>query len=164
MTTAEPRIRLSLRSFAAVVDTEAVVQETLLRCWQVAPTLVGDGGEDPLLRMGVRIARNLSIDHARRARVVVAEPGVLEDRAATTPIEPDPHLRAAIAGCREKLPARPARALAQRLMGHSMHDSQLAARAGMQLNTFLKNVSRARSLLKACLRRAGIDVAAEVGS
>lgn len=156
-------MRLSLRSFASVVDTEAVVQETLLRCWQVAPTLVPDGGPDPLLRMGVRIARNLSIDHTRRRSHVYVEPVVLEDRVAETPVEPDPHLRAAIALCRQKLPRRPARALTERLRGHSAHDSQLAARAGMQLNTFLKNVGRARSLLKECLRRAGIDLASEVG-
>jgi len=30
---AEPRIRASLRGFAAQVDVEAVLQETLLRVW-----------------------------------------------------------------------------------------------------------------------------------
>lgn len=40
---AEARLRNSLRHFAAVVDTEAVVQETLLRVWQVAPRFVSDG-------------------------------------------------------------------------------------------------------------------------
>ena len=40
---AEPPLRESLRSFAAVVDTEAVLQEALLRLWQVAPRLVSDG-------------------------------------------------------------------------------------------------------------------------
>ena len=35
---AEARMRLSLTSFARVVDTEAVVQETLLRVWPVSYT------------------------------------------------------------------------------------------------------------------------------
>ena len=34
---AEPRVRGSLASFARVVDTEAVLQEALVRVWQVAP-------------------------------------------------------------------------------------------------------------------------------
>lgn len=49
-------IHQSLRSFAAKVDTEAVLQESLLRVWQVAPKVVPDGRENCLLRLGVRIA------------------------------------------------------------------------------------------------------------
>ena len=46
MAGAEPRLRASLRSFAVQVDTEAVLQETLLRVWQVAPRFVPDGRPD----------------------------------------------------------------------------------------------------------------------
>ena len=58
MAGAEARVRDSLRSFAQVVDTEAVLQETLLRTWQVAPRLVADGRPDGLLRMAIRIGRS----------------------------------------------------------------------------------------------------------
>lgn len=70
---AEPRVRGSLASFAAVVDTEAVVQETLLRIWQVAPRFRPDGRPDGLVRLAVRIARNLAVSEVRRARVAPAE-------------------------------------------------------------------------------------------
>ena len=56
---AEPTLRETLRSFAAVVDTEAVLQEALLRVWQVAPRFVRDGEPNGLFRLAVRIARNL---------------------------------------------------------------------------------------------------------
>ena len=39
----ELRLRRSLASFAGSVDVEAVLQETLLRVWQVAPRLEPDG-------------------------------------------------------------------------------------------------------------------------
>ena len=63
---AEPRLRDSLRPFAARVDTEALLQETLLRAWQVAPRHAPDGRPNSLLRLSMRIARNLCIDNARR--------------------------------------------------------------------------------------------------
>ena len=40
---AEQRLRRALASFAARVDTEAVLQESLLRLWQIAPRFVADG-------------------------------------------------------------------------------------------------------------------------
>ena len=40
---AERPVRESLRSFAAVIDAEAVLQEALLRVWQVAPRFQPDG-------------------------------------------------------------------------------------------------------------------------
>src|SRR6266540_1570421 len=58
---AEGRLRDSLRSFAARVDTEAVLQEALIRVWQVAPRVTPDGKPDALVRLGVRIARNLAV-------------------------------------------------------------------------------------------------------
>ncbi len=67
----EPPIRDSLRSFAAVVDVEVIVQETLLRVWQVAPRFERDGRPNGLLRFAIRIARNLAVSEVRRTR---AEP------------------------------------------------------------------------------------------
>ena len=75
---------------------------------------------------------------------------------------PDPLLRQAITDCREKLPPAPSRALAARLSGAGVrHDRDLAARCEMSLNTFLKNVGRARSLLRECLRRRGVALEIE---
>src|SRR5690606_14601871 len=49
---AEAPVRDSLRSFARVVDVEAVLQEALLRVWQVAPRFEPDGRPNGLLRLG----------------------------------------------------------------------------------------------------------------
>jgi DNA-directed RNA polymerase specialized sigma24 family protein len=166
MAGAESRMRLSLRSFAAVVDVEAVLQESLLRTWQVASRVEPDGKPDALLRVGIRIARNLAISERRRARGVPTEDEDLEralalqERSATAP---DPLLRKTIAGCAQELPAQPARALQLRLdSAGSQDDEALAELLGMRKNTFLQNFTRARKLLAECLERHGVDLAKEV--
>src|SRR5262249_22247836 len=68
MAGAEGPLRDSLRSFARVVDVEAVLQETLLRVWQVAPRFVNDGKPNGLLRLGIRMGRNLAVSELRRTR------------------------------------------------------------------------------------------------
>ena len=156
----ERPLRTSLRSFAARVDVEAVVQETLLRIWQVAPRVTPDGKPNPLLRLALRIARNLAIDEVRRARATSAGDEDLEAAMAFAALqEPDPLLRKALAACREKLPPRPAMALGARLESAGAEpDVTLAARLGMQLNTFLQNFTRARKLLAECLRARGVEL------
>jgi RNA polymerase sigma-70 factor (ECF subfamily) len=137
------------------VDTEAVLQEALLRVWQVAPRFVPDGRDNGLLRLAHRIAKNLALDGARRARAVPLEPG---DEPTLLPSLPDPLLRGAIVRCREALPAKPAQALAARIESAGADDDRaLAARLGMQPNTFLQNFTRARRLLAECLHEAGVD-------
>lgn len=154
---AEPRLRLSLTRFSAAADCEAVLQETLLRLWQVAPRVVPDGRPDTLLRLGVRIARNLAIDEARRLRTTVELPADLEE--SVPPVLPDPGLRRHLHDCRERLPEKPGQALTARLADAGRADDHdLAARLGMTLNTFLQNFTRARKLLLECLRRAGVEV------
>ncbi|MFT5684958.1 MAG: DNA-directed RNA polymerase specialized sigma24 family protein, partial [Myxococcota bacterium] len=152
---AEPAIRRSLSSFAATVDTEAVLQETLLRVWQVAPRVKSDGRPNSLLRLGTRIARNLAIDQTRRNRVWPVEPADLE--VSVEPSMPDPMLRRAIQACREQLAGPASRALSARLDGRAP-DRELAEVLGMKLNTFLKNVGRARKSLAECLRRRGVTL------
>jgi len=162
---AEFRVRASLTSVSGSVDVESVVQETLLRIWQVAPRVEPDGKPNCLLRLAIRIARNLAVSDLRRRRVrpaVVAalEAQPLDDRVEATP--PDPMLRTAIAECREKLPGKPASALNARLRGPGTPDKTLAVRLGMKLNTFLQNVTRARKLLAQCLERRGVDLENEL--
>jgi DNA-directed RNA polymerase specialized sigma24 family protein len=159
----EPTLRSSLRAFAAAVDTEAVLQETLLRIWQVAPRFEADGRPNGLLRLALRSARNLAISETRRRRARPAEPEDLETWMAIatehsdTPA--DPLLRRAIEGCREKLPNKPAEALEARLQSAGGEpDEVLAERLGQRLNTFLQNFTRARKMLAECLQRQGIAV------
>jgi len=163
---AEPRVRLSLSSYAVAVDVEAVVQETLLRIWQVAHRVEPDGRANCLLRLAVRIARNLAVDHTRRLRTTPLAPPDLQglltalaEPSTLQPPTPDPHLRATIDDCRERLPKKPRQALTLRLThGGRRSDHDLAADAQMRLNTFLQNVGRARRLMADCLERHGVNL------
>ncbi len=168
---AEPGLRAGLRPFAARVDTEAILQEAMLRVWQVAPRHQPDGRPNGLVRLGARIARNLCIDEVRRARVAPLDSEALERLLgegealiqSARIASPDPFLREAIEGCREKLPEKPAQALAARLEGGGGEpDATLAERLGMQLNTFLQNFGRARRFLAECLGKRNIDLEAEL--
>lgn len=165
MAVAEPRLRDSLRGFAAQADTEAVVQETLLKLWQIAPRVERDARGNSFLRLGIRIARNLCLDQVRRRRTVGFEaPALAElEELAVEAREADPFLGNAIQRCREQLPGKPGAAFSARLESRGgEHDRDLAQRLGMQLNTFLQNVGRARKFLLECLRRSGIDLSLEL--
>ncbi|MEZ4441614.1 MAG: sigma-70 family RNA polymerase sigma factor [Polyangiaceae bacterium] len=152
----ELRIRASLERYSTQVDTEAVLQETLLRIWQVAPRFRPDGKPDALLRFAIRVGRNLAVSEVRRRREVATE--VEDPGEPVAPLEPDPMLRDTLVRCREELPKKPRLALEARLTGGS--DRELAAQVAMQPNTFLQNVTRARKLLVACLERHGVALAA----
>lgn len=163
MAGAEPVLRHGLRRFAAAVDTEAVLQETLLRVWQVAPRFVPDGRPDGLLRLGHTIARNLCVDELRRRRPTAVDPAVMargiDEAEQVEPRPPDPMLRRIIALCRDKLPARPAQALAARIeAGGARPDAALAAALEMSHNAFLQNITRARKLLAGCLKKNGVEL------
>lgn len=168
MAAAEPELRSSLRPFAARVDSEAVLQEALLRVWQTAPRHTSDGRPNSLFRWAVRLARNLAIDEVRRARLApVPESDVdtLSDATGSVLLKaPDPFLRRTIQDCKDKLPDKPAEVLLSRLSsGGSEPDETLAERLGMRLNTFLQNFTRARKLLAECLEKRRIDIDLEMG-
>jgi DNA-directed RNA polymerase specialized sigma24 family protein len=154
---AEAPLRRSLRSFAAAVDTEAVLQESLLRVWQVAPKL-NQTGENSLLRLAYRITRNHAIDVARRNRVTSVDPSTLPEDI-DMPSAPDPLLRRAIAECRRHLPRTPSRALTARLSAGFRSDADVAAELNMKPNTYFQNIRRARKLLADCLAKRGVDLA-----
>jgi len=165
---AEPSLRAGLRPFAARVDTEAVLQEAMLRAWQVAPRHTPDGKPNSLLRLAQRIAKNLCIDELRRARVTPADAEALEQASlaladAEPRSGPDPLLRRVIEECRKLLPGKPAEALSARLGSAGAEpDETLAERLGMRLNTFLQNFGRARKLLAECLHKHHVDLDAEL--
>ncbi len=158
---AEPALRRSLASFAARADVESVLQETLLRVWQVAPRFQRDGAPNGSLRLARRIAHNLAVDALRRSGAEAPRDADEEAREqAIEPVEADPFLRAAVQRCHGELPGPPRRALDARLAdGGGRSDRALAEALGMRLNTFLQNVTRARQLLGACLERRGIRLA-----
>src|SRR5215210_2050149 len=109
----EHSLRSSLRKFAASVDTEAVLQEALLRVWQVAPKFRPDGKPDALLRFASVTARNVAVSELRRLGTRAPEAEAAD--VAVAAMSPDPLLRAAVKECRDKLPGQPRLALDQRL-------------------------------------------------
>jgi RNA polymerase sigma factor (sigma-70 family) len=160
MAGAERPIRESLRRFAASVDTEAAVQETLLRIWLVARRCRPDGQPNSLLRFAIGIARNLALSEIRRRRREELVPDAPEPPGlAAEPSLPDPALREIIRRCLEKLPRKPAAALRARIeSAGTQPDSRLADGLGMRLNTLLQNITRARRLVAQCLQQAGFEV------
>ena len=165
---AERPLRDSLRRFAASVDTEAVLQEALLRLWQVAPRFESDGKPNGFLRLGVRIAHNLAVSELRKTHREVDRSDDELRRALTTAEQhrdapPDPILRAAIEACRDMLPPQPRAAIDARLSSHGgQPDARLAEGVHMTKNTFLQNVTRARKLLAECLAGRGVDLTQEM--
>jgi len=154
---AEPRIRLSLYRFCRLVDTEVVVQETLLRMWQLAPRFTPDGKPDAMLRYAVRTAHNLAATEARRSRT--RDSMDLADVPETGAVDPPPllesELREAVKGCLKELPRRPRSAIRARIRESHVRDDALAEKLGMTVNTFFQNVRRARLALLECLQRHG---------
>ena len=165
MAGAEGTIRDSLRSFASVLDVESVLQEALLRVWQVAPRFVADGRPNGLLRLGIRIARNLAVSELRRTKSRPVSEEDLERASASRVAEqvdltdsgPDPMLREVLARCHSQLPEKPRQAMTIRLAFEGGRtDDELATSIGMRLNTFLQNFTRARRMLADCLKKAGV--------
>jgi RNA polymerase sigma-70 factor (ECF subfamily) len=157
LSVAEWPLRQSLRSFATRLDLEAIVQEASLRLWQVAPTVESDGRANSLLRMLLRIARNLAVDEVRRRHR--EEPTAVLEAAGPFPSPPDPPLRRAIADCIEELPEKPREALNARLNSEGVEsDAVLSLACNMRPNTFLQNVTRARRQLADCLENKGVEL------
>lgn len=154
----ERPLRDSLRGFARQVDTEAVLQEGMMRMWVIAPTLELSG-PDASVRYARRMLRNLAISWVRKhRREVQGEVPDLPDPSGTDPV-PDMVLRKAVETCLSLLKARPRNAIMERLRDQgASHDRDLAERAGMTLNTFLQNVVRARRFLRDCLRSNGVSL------
>ena len=157
MSAVELPLRRGLRSFAAQVDVEAIVQEAFLRTWQVVPRMVAEGRTDGLVALVSRIAKNLALDELKRRRE--SPLGAPEDDLRVESSDADPLLRQLIARCFDELPAQPRSALHARLDNDGAEpDGVLAARCNMKPNTFLQNVSRARKLLAECLRGRGVEL------
>ncbi len=156
---AEHALRARLRAFAARVDVEAVLQETLLRIWQVAPRVRPDGRPNALFRLAATAARNLAVSQIRGTAPAADDP----PEPSVEPREPDPLLARLLRACLALLPPQPRRAILARFKAAGGEDDPaLAASLGMRPNTFLQNVTRARRLLARCLASKGHPV--EAGS
>src|SRR5688572_25344408 len=105
----EPELRRSLRPLARAVDAEAVLQEALLRIWQVAPKVTLDGRPNALLRLAVTTAKNLALSELRRARPDLPGDELIARVQLTEQVDTstDPLLRKHLIDCREKLPRQP---------------------------------------------------------
>lgn len=166
MAGAEGTMRDSLRSFASVLDVESVLQESLLRVWQVAPRFVADGRPNGLLRLGIRIARNLAVSELRRTKSRPVpeedlEAALAQASQADTSGDggPDPLLREVLARCHDQLPEKPRQVVGIRLSAEGgRSDDELASLVGMRPNTFLQNFGRARRMLADCLKKHGIVI------
>lgn len=150
-------LRRSLRSFAAAVDVEAVLQEGLLRMWRLAPRL-DLRGQNASLRFALRLVRNLANAEARRLGTVrEVDPdslGSFDEGAVEPECVPDDALRRAIHKCFGKLPQRLREAMEARVRGCA--DREAACALGVKINTFRQRLVRARRHLADCLRAAGI--------
>jgi RNA polymerase sigma-70 factor (ECF subfamily) len=154
---AEAPLRASLRSFATRIDVEAVLQETLLRMWQIAPRFTPDGNPNAFLRFAHRSCRHLAISELRRVRSSVSDADLVDQTPSEPAAPPDPLLRRTIEICRDKLPRKPAAALEARMASQGAEpDARLAERLNMSLNAFLQNFTRARKLLAECLEKRGV--------
>jgi DNA-directed RNA polymerase specialized sigma24 family protein len=157
----ERPIRRALQPFARAIDAETVVQETLLRMWQFAQERETElTGDDASLRYAIRMSRNLARNMARKwGRMTFLPPEDLPEPGVEPEPPPDPFLRRAIRECFDRLAKKPLLVLQARLAGgHHSADEALAAGIGMKMNTFIKNIVRARQQLAQCLRAKGVDL------
>ena len=156
----ERPILRSLGPFARAVDTESVVQETLMRMWHLSQD---DSrrleGENASLRFAIGTAHNLARNMARKQRREhLVPPGILPDGINDAPTDPprDPLLGRIIEKCIEALSARAKSVLLARLQHGHVDDQTSAGRLRMTLNTFFQNVTRARRHLDECLQKNGV--------
>jgi DNA-directed RNA polymerase specialized sigma24 family protein len=167
---AEPVLRRRLRGFATSVDVECVVQECLLRAWQLAGSIRPDARGNSLLRWSTTVAFNLARQWARRQRAEGMTPGELDalpDDAEAGWIGPagDVLLRRRIVECMDALgDGRAGQAIRARIDACGGEtDEALARRTGMSHAAFRKNVSLARAALTTCLDGFGVKLASDAG-
>lgn len=155
----ERPIRLSLHRWARSVDVEVLVQETCMRMWVRAgdstePELTGTNAS---LRYAIKMAKNFARNEARkRKHEAVTAPEDMPDSVVEPAPDPEPALGLAIRDCLDALEGKLRQVMLSRLESEGREpDRNLAEALGMQLNTFLQNIVRARRRLDACLDGKG---------
>ena len=157
----ERPIHRMLRPFAPAVDTESVVQETLVRMWHLSQhpkrKLEGDNAS---LRFAFGMARNLARNLARKYRrehLLPTSDSTDDESPVVEDVRPDPFLRWIIEKCLAALVGPLRRALGVRLEDGHRPAPELARSVRMTVNTFHQNVARARKSVAECLRKHGVD-------
>jgi RNA polymerase sigma factor (sigma-70 family) len=168
-------LKLSLHTFSRDVDVEAIVQDTALRVWERASTIVPDGRPAFLMRWANTVAKNKARNEVKRAtcsvpteshgdddppRVVrqlsLAE-GDSHPEATVVIVGSDPLLRARILRCLEELSPILRRVVDAVLAdGGQRPHREVAAASGMSHDSLRQNLKRARNALEQCLGRSGI--------
>jgi RNA polymerase sigma factor (sigma-70 family) len=156
-------LKLSLRSFAELVDVEAVVQDTAIKVWQEAPRITPDGRPTFLLRWARTVALNSARNILRRTEhradhreQLPSDDELLEVASSQAP---DPFLQERVRQCLERLQSNQQRAFRARIDDDGAHkDRELAAAIGMGFDAFRQNLARGRKALVGCLASFGIDV------
>jgi DNA-directed RNA polymerase specialized sigma24 family protein len=156
----ERPVRRSLERFARAIDVEGVVQETLLRMWELARgheiTLTGENASQRYARtLAYNLARNLARRHRRET---LLPPDELPEDPAATPLAPprDPFLLLHIRDCLAALKGKLKRAMTARLEHGHRPDDVVAGMLKMKKNTFLQNIVRARKQVDECLATKGV--------
>ena len=108
----EIRLKQSLRSFASVVDVEAVVQDTALLVWDARRRFRRNAPPGFLFRWAVTVAKNKARNNARRS----GRHAPFDDNSEPADSFPlsDPLLRSQILKCRERLSPHQRRAFIAR--------------------------------------------------
>jgi RNA polymerase sigma-70 factor (ECF subfamily) len=151
-------LKRSLRSFAAIVDVEAIVQETAIRVWSHASSITADGRPGFLVRWAATVARNMARTEARRSgrlQFVESPP----ETPAPVDHPPDPAFTARAQRCFKQLSPK-LRLAMERVRDHGGSQSlrDVAAAIGMTHDSIRQNLTRARRALEECLESHGIDV------
>ena len=155
-------LKQSLRSFAQVVDVEALVQDTAFKVWEHASRITPDGRTGFLLRWARTVALNAARNIARRPGHRPEHQVPLEDHpeaGAAVIMAGDPILRARIRQCLERLQTHQQRAFRARFDDSGQRtDRDLATSVGMSFDVFRQNMTRGRKALVKCLSSFKIDV------
>ncbi|HZX08437.1 sigma-70 family RNA polymerase sigma factor [Kribbella sp.] len=151
--------RESLRRYVASIlgqdshTVEDVVQETLLRAWQVAERI--DWQDRPVRMWLFRVARNLVVDHHRRSGRAVPV-GLAAGELEEPPSQPDPaeqviDRRVLVEVLRGLSPAHREVVARMHLLGHAGED--VAAALGVPVGTVKSRAHNAVRQLRAELSR-----------
>jgi RNA polymerase sigma factor (sigma-70 family) len=168
-------LKRSLRTFSRDVDVEAIVQDTAIRVWERASTIVPDGRPAFLMRWATTVAKNNARNEVKRAtcstppgshgdndppRVRRQLPLAEGDHHLDTTfavVGSDPWLRARILRCLEELSPILRRAIDAVLAeGGQRPYREVAAARGMSHDSLRQNLKRARNALEQCLGLSGI--------